>query len=471
MRNYKRFSVSLVLWLFFIAGCASVPRAQSPLKTINNSQGGVIVYGLVEGATTEAAAMSRMLRSVHNSCGDRPQVGKLFKLRGTNSVAVFFTVVNHPQGNKPVAGYLFAAPSGPNQIDAALVSDDAARFGSTVNPMLNRLFSEWHPGGGGQASGPATGGRSALAARLHTVTASDNSASIGVPDGWTLNSGSGRGAIIVLGPQGAVVALNMHRDAVDPTSQWQRQYGGRPQLGVMIYPYHGNLMQAFPDMFQAWRRAGGKGPAKLQVEQIKPVQVVPQGMECVQVNGHMDPDGQGMKTMNTQMCATLPVSWGGYMVTLHQSLLANSPTEQENATWVAMISSWKLNMGVLDQQLEADKRRKAADDAAIRVQTQQAINNIKQIGANATARMNATQAANDAQHAGYWAQQDNNARSSQRFSNYLLDQTVIQDNNMHNNGTIGHGTVWNSTADALVKANPNRFEIVNSPNFWLGVDY
>jgi hypothetical protein len=31
--------------------------------------------------------------------------------------------------------------------------------------------------------------------------------------------------------------------------------------------------------------------------------------------------------------------------------------------------------------------------------------------------------------------------------------------------------VWNSTADALVKANPNRYEIVDTPNFWKGVDY
>ncbi len=53
----------------------------------------------------------------------------------------------------------------------------------------------------------------------------------------------------------------------------------------------------------------------------------------------------------------------------------------------------------------------------------------------------------------------------------LLDQTVIQDNNMYGNGTVGHGTAWNSAADALVKSNPSRFEIVDTPNFWRGVDY
>ena len=42
---------------------------------------------------------------------------------------------------------------------------------------------------------------------------------------------------------------------------------------------------------------------------------------------------------------------------------------------------------------------------------------------------------------------------------------------MYNNGMVGHGTFWNTDANALVKADPNRFEIVNTPNFWKGVDY
>jgi hypothetical protein len=39
---------------------------------------------------------------------------------------------------------------------------------------------------------------------------------------------------------------------------------------------------------------------------------------------------------------------------------------------------------------------------------------------------------------------------------------VIQDNNMYGSGTIGHGTLWNSQADALVKADPNRFEYMTA---------
>ncbi len=95
-----------------------------------------------------------------------------------------------------------------------------------------------------------------------------------------------------------------------------------------------------------------------------------------------------------------------------------------------------------------------------------AIAAIHQVGREAAARSAATNAANDAQHAGYWASQNSKARNNQGFSNYLLDQTVIQDNNKNT-----HGTAWNTTANALVEANPNRFQYVDTPNYWKGVDY
>jgi len=70
---------------------------------------------------------------------EKPQMGRLFKAQGTNSVAVFYTVVNHSQEDKLIAGILIVAPMGPNQVEAALLSDDAAHFGLSVDPMLNRL--------------------------------------------------------------------------------------------------------------------------------------------------------------------------------------------------------------------------------------------------------------------------------------------------------------------------------------------
>jgi hypothetical protein len=57
-------------------------------------------------------------------------------------------------------------------------------------------------------------------------------------------------------------------------------------------------------------------------------------------------------------------------------------------------------------------------------------------------------------------------RRSQEFENYQLGYSVISDN--QNNA---HGTFWNTDADALVKSDPNRFEYVNAPNYWKGIDY
>lgn len=104
------------------------------------------MYGKVDGADTQGAAMTTLLRNVHKNCGEKPQIGRVFKMRGTDSVGVFFTVVNHPAGNVQVAGLIIAAGSGPHGAEAALVSDSAGRFGSTINPMLTKLFSVWHPG-------------------------------------------------------------------------------------------------------------------------------------------------------------------------------------------------------------------------------------------------------------------------------------------------------------------------------------
>ena len=89
------------------------------------------------------------------------------------------------------------------------------------------------------------------------------------------------------------------------------------------------------------------------------------------------------------------------MVIRHQSFFPNSLAEQQQPTVEAMISTWKLNGEVLNRQMAEASRQKAADDEATRTWGRQAVGNINAIGANATARMNATQAANDAQHAGY----------------------------------------------------------------------
>ncbi|MEI7933012.1 MAG: hypothetical protein WCI21_08160 [Alphaproteobacteria bacterium] len=58
------------------------------------------------------------------------------------------------------------------------------------------------------------------------------------------------------------------------------------------------------------------------------------------------------------------------------------------------------------------------------------------------------------------------AKGNQAFSNYLLDQTVIQ-----NNATGAHGTTGYATANALVTQFPNQFQYVPTQNFVRPTDY
>lgn len=54
---------------------AAPATAQSALKTIDNPGGGRIVYGRVDGQTTEGGAMGAVLRSMHRQYGDKPKIG------------------------------------------------------------------------------------------------------------------------------------------------------------------------------------------------------------------------------------------------------------------------------------------------------------------------------------------------------------------------------------------------------------
>jgi len=467
----------MVLSLLALPVCAQTALAQDSLTTIDAPQGGRIVYGVVEGARTEAAAMGKILRAVHNNCGEKPQVGKVFKVRGTDSNAVFFTVVNHPAGDKRVAGLVIASQSGPHCVEAALVSDEASRFGSTVNPMLQQLFSVWRPDGAGGASTPAdeerkASGGGASAARLHKVTLPDDTASVGIPRGWTVDPGCAKGTITVTGPHKERVFLNLWFGALDPYGpgfRRMRQMGVKPLQHTVIYPSNVDMVKAFPEIFQRLRASNGLGPVELQLSHVEQVPAS-QGTRCVHASGRAKAEGKDTQEMDQMICATAPNPDGQYSFYVFASFLPYGVADQERATAAAIIGSFQVDVERVNQVmapiLSSMRQNYEAQQQQLLARSRQAVNQINQIGANATARYNATQAANERQHQAWNNQQNSSSRNAQGFSNYLLDQTVVQDND-HNT----HKTEWNRTADALVKVHPHRFEIVDTPNYWKGVDY
>ena len=136
---------------------AAVAASGQGLTRINPQGGGMIMYGQVQGQSTEAGAMGYILKNLHQSIGEKPQVGKLFDVKGTDSVATFFNITRRDQGpGKPpltVSGLLIATKVSTDHVEAAVVSDDAARFNKTLPGMMKTLMAQWHPMAGANVAG------------------------------------------------------------------------------------------------------------------------------------------------------------------------------------------------------------------------------------------------------------------------------------------------------------------------------
>ena len=490
LKTSTRFSISLVLWLSLLVIGALVTSAQTPQQTIDMPQGGRIVYGAVDGADTQGAAMTSVLRFLHQNCGEKPQIGRVFRMRGTNSVGVFFTVVNHPAGNVQVAGLIIAARTGSNRAEAALVSDAAQRFGSTINPMLTKLFSVWHPGGAATAdalssrssapaSGPASAGHPAAVLPMHKVALQDNTASASLPDGWQLvPRSSGGGTIVMVGPHQEGVALNASMLAQDPTNPGFRrsvQMGYRPMPGTAVFPYNGDLVKAFPDLYLWLARSFHWNPTNLTVDHAEMIPT-PESERCVQGRGHVNNFGSGMMELNAILCPQAPEPRGGsYLIFAFFSLIPNAFADQERATAAAVMASFQWNQQLVQQRTDAmmapvlaQMQRNWDDMEGALVRGNERIaDGIRQTGANASARTNELQREHDIQNQGFEQHENDISRNGQGFSNYLLDQTVIREVQDPNT----HATVWNRAAEFWQKAYPDRIEEVPTSQYIKGEDF
>jgi hypothetical protein len=427
------------------------------LKTINPPQGGKIVYGQVEGQTTEAGAMGAVLRSLHNSLGERPQVGKLFQVRGTESVAAFFSVSRKTQGGGQVAGMIIVAKAATDHVEAALVSDDAARFPKTLGPMMKTLFGVWHP-----LAVPHAGGASGPAAPLRPVTLSDNSASLGLPDGWKLVPRmSAMGTAVAEGPHDEEAQLGLTFLAGDTNNPRVQQTMQAVRAGRLhgtvyekgtYYPYGGDMGKAYVYLMQDLFRHLGGQPATYNLTTVSPVQAPPP-QRCVHIAGTVKAEGKETRELNGVYCAGPPTPVAGnWMSEAFVTVAPVSVAAGERATLGAILQSFKQNAGVIDAQAG-----KIAAPAIIEIHA------IGQAAANQAA---AAHQRNDIQNSSVYQHWDSMDKRSQEFENYQLGYTVIADT--QNNA---HGTFWNADADALVKSNPDRFEYVSAPNYWKGIDY
>lgn len=446
----------LVIALLCTAAFLLPARAadSNALKTIDNPGGGQIIYGPLDDQSSMKDAMVVMLRNIHGHFGDRPEIGKLFQTHGSDSLATFFTVTAKTQGGKHIAGLVIVAMPTGSKPAAAVIYDDADRFSRTMNPMMKKLNEVWHidrPTGAQPAAG-----KGAPVQELHVTHFPDNSGTIGLPTGWKINSAGG-GAVVVVGPNGEMVAVSLIHQMFDPSNpqgqnmiKYETQNGRRqmpPQFSV--YPFGGDLVDAFMAyQKQAAQRSNLPVPTLVVTSKTNsaPNQYQAAG---ITVLGELDMhDGKGpMRSLILigAMKRAGPAQWG---MSVTRVSAPDKIATEEWPTLLAIANSENQNAAV------------------IQAQTQQVINQIHQIGEDAKRRSDAQHAANDAHNAAVEKQWDENAKMSKSFQEYTLDQSVIVDKT-----TGEHATAWNQTADWLVKADPNRFQYVPRQDLLKGVDY
>ncbi len=446
----------LQVWFAFMMMLPSLGCAQSSLHTASAPQGGKISYGKIDGQANEAGAMGVVLRNLHTQYGVRPQVGRLFQVRNTNSVATFFSLPAGGKNPSAKSGMLIAEKTAPGRVEVGMICDDAQRFAHNMNPMLQTLFEQWHPAA---PAGQDTAQRGAVEA-MRNFTLPDNSASVQLPASWHVLPGSGGGTILAEGPNKEQVALGFTFYAMDtnnPAAQSAMRFAqgsGRNTVyaKTMYYPYGADLGKTYADMTNMFRRQHGLSPARIEITSERPVPA--QGQRCAQLLGRVEvPDDHiGLREMNTVFCSAPPAYGGGYLSGAAHTAVPVALADKERATMGAILASFQPNNAVIQRQANAI----AAPTIAA----------IHEIGKRAAQQARDADEMRISTREHYEKQQDIQDRAAQGYTNTFRENSVVLDK--WNNA---HGTVDNGMAEALVQSDPNRFEYVDVPNYWKGIDY
>ena len=449
--------VTLALWLVVAASSAD---AQG-LTHLQGPRGGQIVYGNVVGANTLPAAMGIVLSSVHAQFGVKPEVGRVIELKGSESAAVYFSV--QPNGRPPAAGMVVISKAA-NGFEAGIVTDETARLQTSFNPMLQTLFAAWHPAGkdmGQSSQAGASSGPSRPVPPLRTFTLPDRTASVDLPEGWKVTPSSGGGSIYATGPRNEQLGLGNTTvvfDSSTPQGRQLQQQGMGPLRNTVYgsgiyYPYGRPLAQTMVDVTRMQREKNRLAPIDIRVTSEDPMPAQG-GSRCTRLRGDVGPrDGLGPTRFDTIYCvAPQDRASNSFMTVSYSTAVPVEIADESRATMTAIVASFRTD--------QAAVQRMANQIAAPGIAA------IHEIGRQATLRAAEADRTRISMRQSYEARSNAQDRSSQAFSNYIRDQTVVVDRD--NNA---HGTVWNSTAESMVKNDPRRFGYVDTPNFWKGVDY
>ena len=239
---------------------------------------------------------------------------------------------------------------------------------------------------------------------------------------------------------------------MDPNNPQTRQsiqmqtQGGRVPLPGMYtaYPSGGNPVQALIAIDAQLAQKTRRPALNYQVRIVKDLGVAVTG-HCYLAAGTVDyRNGKGTFASQTTICMGQPAN-GVWMLTLYEEDTRPEQAEAMRATFQAMSASYRLNDGVIRQEI------------------QQNIDQIHQIGAESARQAADSHAAFDKRNAGLAAAEDRRDRANQDFSNYQLGNTVIRDTE-----TGEHATGYNQYADSLVRADPAQVPVCRQAGLFEG---
>jgi hypothetical protein len=434
--------VSVAIGAFWLIAWPQSAGARDALKVIDNPGGGQVVYGPVDQNTPQAA-MATVLHYVHTHFDDTPVVGNVFQSRDGQNFGAFFTVTAKSQGNKKIAGLVMVSLAGAAKPAAAVLYDESSRFAKTEPILLHALIDAWR-----SASTPASSsGASDLGAvpPLTPTRFPDGSGAVNLPTGWRIVFAS-HGAAKIVGPGGESVLLSNTvgpiYDANNSQVRARLRYANANNRPILCP--NGDALQTYLCLLQQ----GGAKPT-FQLKNSRPLPAQGRVVQAVLIDADLDlHDGRGAISCELGLSVTAVSPLGERTLGINGTCAPRASAAQAQRTLKAIYDSYSINGQVVAREYAGDERRS------------------REAGANARIQANNAHAAEDAQSASFQAHMDNIDRFSKSFQNYQLDQTELQDNNER-----ARGAVPNSLADALIKSNPDRFQMVPTQDFLKGADF
>lgn len=433
---------SMAVGLFWTLTSPQSASAQVPFKVIDNPAGGEVVYGPVD-EDTPPKAMADVLRYVHTHFGDAPIVGKVFQSHDGQNFGAFFTITAKAQGNSKFAGLAIVSLARGARPAAAVLYDESSRFAKTEPMLLRTLTDAWR-----SASMPSASSAAAASGTVPPLTPTrfpDGSGTVNLPTGWRITFAS-HGAAKIMGPRGEAVLLSNSvgpiYDPANPQVQARLRYAN-PNNRPILCP-SGDVLQTYLCILNQ----GGAQPS-FQLKNSQPLPPQRRAVQAVLINADLDlHDGRGVMSCELGLSITGVSPMGDRTLGINGTCAPQSSAAQEQPTLKAIYDSYSINGQVVASEYAGDERRS------------------REAGNNARIQANTAHAAEDAQSASFQAHMDNIDRFSKSFQNYQLDQTELQDSDQH-----ARGAVPNSLADALIKANPDRFQAVPTQDFLKGTDF